>query len=140
MKNTNKIICSSLFLKEKFQDNIRPLSQDLTNIFIVAFSVDNWQSYWNVKDKWVPEIQKFDSKIPYLIVGLKGDLYGTQKNLISQEHCFGLAKEVGACYACICSSLTQKGLMDLFDSAIKFGINRRQENKTSNKKNKCKVQ
>ena len=45
-----------------------------TDVFLVCFSVINPDSYDNVREKWVPEIQKYWGQAPFLLVGTQMDL------------------------------------------------------------------
>ena len=75
---------------------------------------------------------------PLLIVGTKGDLRNDPEvqaklgQCISVEDGHNLAKQLGAkCYV-ECSALTQEGLKNVFDEAIRAAMN-----KDKKKKNKC---
>ena len=46
-----------------------------TNVFIIAFSIDDTTSFINVTTKWIKEIKHFGPKdAPILLVGLKADV------------------------------------------------------------------
>ena len=45
-----------------------------TDVFLVCFSIINPDSYDNVREKWVPEIQKHCGQAPFLLVGTQMDL------------------------------------------------------------------
>ena len=45
-----------------------------TDVFLVCFSIINPDSYDNVREKWVPEIQKHWGQAPFLLVGTQMDL------------------------------------------------------------------
>ena len=55
-------------------DRLRPLSYRDTDIFLVCFSVVNPDSFINVKDKWVVEVQHHCPDVPMILVGTKSDL------------------------------------------------------------------
>ena len=49
-----------------------------TNVFIIAFSIDNMESFKNVKNKWYKEVEHFGSmgikkSVPVMLVGMKAD-------------------------------------------------------------------
>jgi small GTP-binding protein len=49
-----------------------------TNVFIIAFSIDNMKSFENVKNKWIKEVEHFGSmgikkSVPVMLVGMKSD-------------------------------------------------------------------
>ena len=53
---------------------VRPLIYPSTDVFLVCFSITNPDSYTNVREKWVPEIQKHWGQAPFLLVGTQMDL------------------------------------------------------------------
>jgi len=102
--------------KEKY-DYLRTLSYPQTHIFLVCFSVINYESFENVRDKWVPEILNFCKQASFLLVGTQVDLREDSKILnkleenklkpISFEQGEKLAKEIKAVKYVECSALTQ---------------------------------
>jgi len=120
-------------------DRLRPLSYPQTDVFLVCFSVISNASFENVKTKWVPEIQHHAPGVPILLVGTKSDLrkdQGTKDQLASRgqkmvelEKANGMAKEVGATKYLECSALTQEGLKQVFDDAIRAAMQPQKKNK-----------
>jgi len=113
-------------------DRLRPLSYPQTDVFLVCFSVISRASFENVKTKWVPEIQHHAPGVPILLVGTKSDLRkdsNTEKQLqsrgqsmVESEKATAMAKEVGATKYLECSALTQEGLKQVFDDAIRAAM------------------
>jgi len=113
-------------------DRLRPLSYPQTDVFLVCFSVISQSSFDNVKSKWVPEIQHHAPGVPLLLVGTKSDLRkdsATEKQLKSRNQemvtaasAEAMAKEVGATRYLECSALTQEGLKQVFDDAIRAAM------------------
>jgi len=113
-------------------DRLRPLSYPQTDVFLVCFSVISQSSFENVKTKWVPEIQHHAPGVPILLVGTKSDLRkdeNTKKQLaarsqamVQAEAAGTMAKEVGATKYLECSALTQEGLKQVFDDAIRAAM------------------
>ena len=116
-------------------DRLRPLSYPLTNIFLVCYSVMRRESYDNVSFKWVPEITHHEPKIPFILVGTKIDLRRNNREEIEKLQVIPLQTEDGETLAnkieaagfVECSALTQDGLKNVFDEAIRIAI------KSSNK-------
>jgi len=113
-------------------DRLRPLSYPQTDVFLVCFSVISSSSFENVKTKWVPEIQHHAPGVPILLVGTKSDLR-EDENTIKQLNSRGqsmvetgaaqqMAKEIGAVNFLECSALTQEGLKQVFDDAIRAAM------------------
>ena len=110
-------------------DRLRPLSYPQTDVFLVCFSVISPSSFENVKSKWHPEISHHAPGVPFLLVGTKIDLRDDEdqiqrlreKNLepISEARGKQMAAQLGAVQYLECSALTQKGLKNVFDEAIR---------------------
>jgi len=123
-------------------DRLRPLSYPQTDVFLVCFSVISTSSFENVKTKWVPEIQHHAPNVPILLVGTKSDLRkdentkkqlaSRQQNMVTLEAAQRMAKEIGAVNFLECSALTQEGLKQVFDDAIRAAMSK--PNKPKGKK------
>jgi len=123
-------------------DRLRPLSYPQTDVFLVCFSVISGSSFENVKTKWVPEIQHHAPNVPILLVGTKSDLRkddntikqlnSRQQQMVTIENAQRMAKEIGAVNFLECSALTQEGLKQVFDEAIRAAMS--QPNKPKGKK------
>jgi small GTP-binding protein len=126
-------------------DRLRPLSYPQTDVFLVCFSVISHSSFENVKTKWVPEIQHHAPGVPILLVGTKSDLRKDQstvqqlnsrgQKMVTPESAASQAKEVGAVKYLECSALTQEGLKQVFDDAIRAAT----EPKKDKKKGGCQI-
>jgi len=66
----------------KDYDALRPLVYPSTDIFLLLFSVIDRESFDNVRNKWLPELQMHCPTTPYMLVGTKADL---RKALLSPE-------------------------------------------------------
>ena len=62
-------------------DRIRPLAYSQADVFLVCFSITDYKSFKNVKEKWCPEISLHCPKVPLVLVGTKQDLRDDRKNL-----------------------------------------------------------
>src|SRR3989338_875673 len=110
-------------------DRLRPLSYPQTDVFLICFSVISPTSYNNVKAKWWPEVSHHCPKTKMILVGTKLDLRDDRDAIarlaekghepISTEKGHSLGREIGAVRYMECSALTQKGLKQVFDAAIK---------------------
>jgi len=129
-------------------DAIRPLGFPQTDVFLVCFSVISPRSFESVSTKWCapPQEKKikgyrppgwqsilnFCPGTPFILVGTKIDLREDPKTItklsdirqkpISENEGSKLAKEIGALQYMEISALTQRGLKDVFDEAIKCVI------------------
>jgi Ras-related C3 botulinum toxin substrate 1 len=129
-------------------DRLRPLSYPQTDVFLVGFSLISPASYENVRAKWVPEIQHHNPNTPMILVGTKLDIRDDKETIdrlaekklapISYEQGQQLAKEINAVTYVECSALTQKGLKDVFDEAIRAVICPKKKDE-GRKKNNCLI-
>lgn len=130
-------------------DRLRPLSYPQTDVFLCCFSVISPASYENVRAKWFPEVSHHCPSTPILVVGTKTDLRGDQETInrlaekrlapLTPEQGTQLAKEIGAVRYMECSALTQAGLKDVFDEAIRAVINPKVATKKGAKKGGCSL-
>jgi len=126
-------------------DRLRPLSYPQTDVFLVCFSVISSESFENVKTRWVPEIQHYEPKVPMILVGTKSDLReddsiikhlrSRNKIMVTIEAAQKLAKDIGAVNFLECSAITQHGLKQVFDDAIRAGMSPKKEPRI----NRCKL-
>ena len=124
-------------------DRLRPLSYPQTDVFLIAFSLMNAASFENVRAKWYPEISHHCPATPIILVGTKCDLRDDPAQIeklkerkqqpISYAQGLALAKEIGAVKYQECSALTQRGLKNVFDEAIRAVLCPRPRMKNSRK-------
>jgi len=86
-------------------------------------------SYENVKNKWFPEINQHCPGVPIILAGCKGDLRNDPETLeslraqnrrpVSTSEIDALIKYTGAVKYVESSALTQDGLADVFEGAIR---------------------
>ena len=110
-------------------DRLRPLSYPQTDVFLICFSVVERNSFGNVSCKWVPEATHHCPKVPLVIVGLKTDLRDNKWEIermaergwkpVTTKEGEELAKTVGAVQYVECSAITQRGLKNVFDTAVR---------------------
>jgi len=113
-------------------DRLRPLSYPQTDVFLVCFSIISPASFENVSAKWYPEISHHAPNVPVILVGTKLDLRDDKETIdrlrekrmapISYEQGLSKMKEITAVKYLECSALTQKGLKNVFDEAIRAVI------------------
>lgn len=135
-------------------DTLRPLVYPSTDVFLLCFSVVMPSTFQNVKEKWIPEIRGQSKKTPIVLIGTQADLREDAKTLVglrnskeqpvSEAEARKVATNLG-CEAYIeSSSLTQKNLKEVFDSAIVEGlrfrsIREQKKNGKSKKQKKCAI-
>ena len=109
-------------------DRLRPLSYPETDVFLLCFSIDSPASFENIRAKWYPEVSHHCRKVPIVLVGLKLDLRDDKETVerlrkeklapITYEQGMRMAEEIRAFKYVECSALTQKGLKNVFDTAV----------------------
>uniref|UniRef100_A0A914WMX8 Uncharacterized protein n=1 Tax=Plectus sambesii TaxID=2011161 RepID=A0A914WMX8_9BILA len=126
-------------------DRLRPLSHPKTDVFLICFSLVNSASFQNVRTKWFPEVSHHCPKTPIILVGTKLDLRDDRDTIerlrerrlapISYLQGLAMAEEISeflidllqiitfrsmnAVKYLECSALTQMGLKQVFDEAIR---------------------
>lgn len=110
-------------------DRLRPLSYPQTDVFLICFSLVSPPSFENVRSKWWPEISHHAPSTSLVLVGTKLDLREEsetverlrKRNMAPITYTQGLAmsRDIGAVKYLECSALTQKGLKNVFDEAIR---------------------
>lgn len=113
-------------------DRLRPLSYPQTDLFLICFSIASITSYQNVKTKWWPEVTHHCPNSKIILVGTKIDLREDKATLdklaekgqscLTPAQGEALAKQIKAVCYMECSALTQKGLKNVFDEALKCVI------------------
>uniref|UniRef100_A0A914WLD9 Uncharacterized protein n=1 Tax=Plectus sambesii TaxID=2011161 RepID=A0A914WLD9_9BILA len=110
-------------------DRLRPLSYPQTDVFLICFSLVDPASFENVRVKWLPEVSHHCPKTPIILVGTKLDLQDDRETIerlrerqlapISYPQGLAMAEEINAVKYLECSALTQTGLKQVFDEAIR---------------------
>ena len=89
------------------------------NFISVCFALDSPNSLANVEHKWSPELQSHCRRGKLLLVGLKKDLRQS-KTCIDAKDAKQVAKRINADGYLECSAMTQDGLYEVFDLAIRI--------------------
>ncbi|CAB3410331.1 unnamed protein product [Caenorhabditis bovis] len=126
-------------------DRLRPLSYPQTDVFILCFSVVSPVSYDNVATKWIPEIRQHCPDAPVILVGTKLDLRDEPEPLrqlqaegrapITKSQGQKMAQRIKAVKYLECSALTQSGLTQVFEEAVRSILNP----KPIKKKKSCNI-
>ncbi|CAO3628065.1 unnamed protein product [Mucor hiemalis] len=113
-------------------DRLRPLCYPETDVILACFAIDQIQSFENVKDRWIPEMDHFLFNTPRLLVGTKGDLRSNDKRifelntngqkLISIEQAEELAKKIKTQYI-ECSAKQNSNISKVIQTAANLIAN-----------------
>ncbi|KAI8879057.1 hypothetical protein K501DRAFT_325724 [Backusella circina FSU 941] len=119
-------------------DRLRPLCYPETDVILACFAIDQIQSFDNIKDKWIPEMDHFLYGVPRLLIGTKGDLRDNNariaelsangRNLISRDRAEELARDLNIQYI-ECSARRNDSITLVIHSAAKLVINNRRINR-----------
>ena len=97
---------------------IRAFSYAQTDIVIVCFSMTDIQTYKNVQELWVPEIQMcLQNKKPVILVGTQSDCKNGNSPC-KPEYGHTLAKAIGAVRFVECSVYDKDSVSHLFETII----------------------
>jgi len=123
-------------------DRLRPLSYPDTDVILMCFSAGSPDSFFNVYNKWLPEIRHFCSNVPIILVCTKVDLRNERNTIanleklnqhpITEEEGLDMAQKVTAHAYIECSSLRHYNITEVFEVAAKSTL--RQESKQMKKR------
>ena len=109
---------------------MRPLSYPGTDVFLLCFSLFSPSSLDAIQSKWYPEVKEHADGTPIILVGTKLDLRDKESAVqtlkesgqepVSPEQGQSVANAIGAVKYLECSALTQDGLSEVFEEAIRI--------------------
>lgn len=123
---------------------IRPRSYQQADVVLVCYSVANPNSLASVQQKWMAEVRENLPKVPVLVVATQTDLRETGSHrggCISAADGRRVAHEVRAKGYLECSSLSNRGVQQVFEYAVRTAVNhtRKQARRRMFSVNQCKV-
>lgn len=126
-------------------DRLRPLSYPGADVFIVCFSLVSPASFESVTTRWYPEVNHHCPNTPIILVGTKQDLVSDADTIellkklklapITFPQGLRIQAKIGATAYLECSAMTRKGLEDVFFSAVRAVLYKKEYKKV--KKKKC---
>uniref|UniRef100_A0A8C5NHU2 Rho-related GTP-binding protein RhoH n=1 Tax=Gouania willdenowi TaxID=441366 RepID=A0A8C5NHU2_GOUWI len=123
---------------------IRPRSYQQADVVLICYSVANPNSLANAQEKWIAEVRQNLPKVPVLLVATQTDQreMGVHRNgCISAEHGKHVAHEMHAKGYVECSSLSNRGVQQVFEYAVRTVVNqaKKQARRRLFSINQCKV-
>lgn len=129
---SNHVVPTSPLLFGTLSLRLRALSYHETDVFLLCFSLVHRASLINVTSKWAPELRRASPASTVILVGTKSDLRTDPAEVakLASRHTTPVSTAEGqrvaraidaACYH-ECSALTQDGLKDVFDDALRLTL------------------
>lgn len=124
--------------------SIRPRSYQQADVVLICYSVANPNSLASVQHKWIAEVRENLPKVPVLLVATQTDQreMGMHRgSCISAAEGRRVAHEVHAKGYLECSSLSNRGVQQVFEYAVRTVVNqaRKQARRRMFSINQCKV-
>jgi Ras family protein A len=113
-------------------DRLRPLSYPDTDVIVMCFAIDNPDSFENITEKWLPEVNHFCPNVPVVLVGTKKDLRADPDRLedlsrrklkpVTTEEAKVMADRIRAVGYMECSAKTREGVREIFEGAARASL------------------
>lgn len=108
--------------------HLRPLCYPQVDVALICFSVTDYSSFENARDKWIKELRRHCSSVPVILIGtnidtrdngtLLRDLKTSSKKYVSKSEGLKAALSMKAVTYIECSSKTQSNVKAAFDEVI----------------------
>ncbi|KAM4603494.1 rho-related GTP-binding protein RhoH [Polymixia lowei] len=123
---------------------VRPMSYQQADVILICYSVANPNSLASVQNKWIAEVRQNLPRVPVLVVATQTDLREMRPNrasCISSADGRRVAHEVRAKGYLECSSLSNRGVQQVFEYAVRTAVHqaRKQERRRLFNINQCKI-
>ncbi|KAJ0420530.1 ras-related protein ced-10 [Aspergillus carlsbadensis] len=126
--------------REQGYTRLCPLWYPHTDVFLLCFSIDSWDSLDRVRERWWPEIQHMCPDVPFVLVGLKTDLRNDSDTVqelerrdmgpVKLEDAAKFARDLKCAYV-ECSAKDGEGVDRVFDEALAAALQPRKAAKGS---------
>ncbi|XEV04989.1 hypothetical protein FSHL1_010276 [Fusarium sambucinum] len=110
-------------------DVLRELLYRDIDVALICFQIGSPDTLVNVKEKWICEVSRFMSDVPFMLVGLKEDLRHDPETIkklkmenqqpVSWDQGNDMAKDIGAFRYLECSARTGEGVREVFEIAAR---------------------
>ncbi|XP_071779302.1 rho-related GTP-binding protein RhoH [Centroberyx gerrardi] len=123
---------------------IRPMSYKQADVVLICYSVANPNSLASIQHKWIAEVRENLPRVPVLVVATQTDLRETgphRASCISAAEGKRVAHEVHAKGYMECSSLSNRGVQQVFEYAVRTAVHkaRKQARRRMFNINQCNV-
>lgn len=102
-------------------DRLRPLSYSGANAILLCFALDSKQSFVNLSERWLGEVDHYCKDAKFIVIGTKSDLrQAGNANHVTDDEANAFVSENKKCVAFIpCSPKTGDGVQGVFPAAAK---------------------
>ena len=128
---------------------LRPISYSESHVILVCFAVDGLASFHNIQDTWIPEIMHCCQDVSFILVATKTDLRDDPETVrqlseegkkpVSLAQGLNLARTINATAYMECSSLTGKGVMDVFRTAASVALMQKKKKPLLQRTDRCVI-
>ncbi|KAJ8385165.1 hypothetical protein AAFF_G00192160 [Aldrovandia affinis] len=124
--------------------HIRPKSYQQADVVLLCYSVANPASFASVSRRWIGEVREHLPKAPVLVVATQTDhreVGPNQVACIPSSHGKQLAQDIHARGYLECSALSNRGVQQVFECAVRTAINQGKRGKRRSifDANYCKI-
>jgi len=93
------------------------------DVLIICFDLTERKSFLHINQFWLSELKRIrGGDIPFLVVGCKNDLRNPSNSYhVQKKEGLELARALG-CHYFECSSITQRNVKEIFDTAVKVAM------------------
>ncbi|CAH0553343.1 unnamed protein product [Brassicogethes aeneus] len=109
-------------------DRLRRFAYKDTDVFILCYAINNPDSYYNIKDKWVPELRALKPNTKIILTGTKSDLKRMSGSITTEEG-QTLAKQIKADGFLECSAKNMINIEQTFQTAFLRAVKVDRKNK-----------
>ncbi|KAH0792743.1 ras-related C3 botulinum toxin substrate 3 [Histomonas meleagridis] len=114
-------------MSQEEYEEIRSITYEGTDVFIICFSLIEPKTLESVESKWIKEAHDFSEEAPIVLVGLKKDLRdsfvedpnNTELKPIPIKDGQAMKEKIGAYDYIECSCLTKSNIDKVFETALK---------------------
>ncbi|XP_030048481.1 rho-related GTP-binding protein RhoH [Microcaecilia unicolor] len=112
--------------------SIRPLSFQQADVILMCYSVANHNSFLNLRSKWIAEIRSHLPQTPVLVVATQTDqreMGPHRLACINPVDGKRLAQDIRAKGYLECSALSNRGVQQVFECAVRTAVNQARRRK-----------
>ncbi|KAJ8281311.1 hypothetical protein GJAV_G00066070 [Gymnothorax javanicus] len=123
---------------------IRPMSYQQADVVLLCYSVANHTSFASVRQKWLFEVREHLPEVPVLVVATQTDqreMGPYRAHCLSASEGKRLAQDIRAKGYLECSALSNRGVQQVFECAVRTAINkaRKRRRRRLLDINQCKI-